>query len=80
MVKEKIKEIIIKLDKVSKECKDMDFYVAMFLYVRYGISTFEKYIDNLDIKKINAKIKTRTTLFAEELSYEVDKIINAKEQ
>lgn len=76
---ERIKQIVRKLDKISNNCQNRDFYIATYLYIRYGISNFENYIDSTDLERISKLIRERTTIFDEELNYQIDKILNTKE-
>lgn len=56
-----------------------DFNLAMYMYVRYGICTFNDYKETGKIEKIYKELKKHHTLFGEELNYKIDRILNAKE-
>lgn len=79
MDEERIKEVMNHIENISNKCTNDEFNIAIYLYVRYGKSIFDNYIDSEDLDKINQELKRHTTLFDEELNYNIDKILNAKE-
>ena len=78
MDREKILEIVNKIEDLSLKYNDYEFITAIYILIRYGIHTCTNYMDSADLDKILAVIKKHTTIFDEQLNYEVDKILNSK--
>ena len=78
MDREKIIEIVNKIEDLSSKYDDYEFIIAIYILIRYGIHTCTNYMDSTDLDKILAVIKTHRTIFDEQLNYEVDKILNSK--
>lgn len=74
-------EFLMKIfDVLSNHYSDYNnFNLAMYIYMRYGIRTFNDYKETGKIEKINKELKKHHTLFDEELNYEIDTILNSKE-
>lgn len=80
MDKEKIKKLIEIVEEKSQKYTNDEFILAVYLLIRYGKSTFENYIDSTDLDKIHKELRTKSTIFDEELNYNIDIILNNKEQ
>lgn len=79
MDREKILEIVNKIEDLSLKYDTYEFRTAIYILIRYGIHTCTNYMDSADLDKILAVIKTHRTIFDEQLNYEVDKILNSKQ-
>lgn len=79
MDREKILEIVNKIEDLSLKYNDYEFITAIYILIRYGIHTCTNYMDSADLDKILAVIKTHRTIFDEQLNYQVDKILNSKQ-
>lgn len=80
MDREKILEIVNKIENLSSKYDDYEFITATYILIRFGIHTCTNYIDSTDLDKILAVIKTHRTIFDEQLNYEVDVILNSEEK
>lgn len=76
MDRSKIKELIEELNRLKDKCTNYEFYVAIYILLRYGTFTFDKYINNTELEKIYKEIQNRRTLFDEKLNYKMDQILN----
>lgn len=77
---DEIVEVVLDLDNVSDKCKnDQAFLIAVYLYVRYGVHKCKYYIDGADLEKISKEIKSKESLFDEELNNRIDEILSAEE-
>lgn len=76
MEKKKIQNIIRKLNDISTKYTDNEMIIAIYIWIRYGINTFNNYIDEAKLNKIFEEIKNYTTIFDEQLNYNIDKILN----
>ena len=76
LTRKKVKTLI-SLYKIIEDFYGKDnFYVATYVYIRYGIKTFNKEIKSRQLKKINEELKQYKTLFDRDLSYRIDRILN----
>ena len=78
MDREKILEIVNKIEDLSSKYDDYEFITATYIFIRFGIHTCTNYIDSTDLSKILAVIKTHRTIFDDQLNYEVDRILNSE--
>lgn len=76
MEKKKIQNIIRELNDISTKYTDNEIIIAIYIWIRYGINTFNNYIDEAKLNKIFEEIKNYTTIFDEQLNYNIDKILN----
>ena len=76
MEKKKIQNIIRKLNDISTKYTDNEMIIAIYIWIRYGTNTFNNYIDEAKLNKIFEEIKNYTTIFDEQLNYNIDKILN----
>jgi len=77
MDKDKIRLIIKDLDQISNKYGTDNFYLAMYILLRYGTFTFEDTITNSKLEKIFEVIRKQGTLYDAELNHKIDKILNA---
>lgn len=76
MKKKKIQNIIRELNDISTKYNDNEIIIAIYIWIRYGTTTFNNYIDEAKLNKIFEEIKNYTTIFDEQLNYNIDKILN----
>ena len=76
MKKKKIQNIIRELNDISTKYTDNEMIIAIYIWIRYGTNTFNNYIDEAKLNKIFEEIKNYTTIFDEQLNYNIDKILN----
>lgn len=76
MEKKKIQNIIRELNDISTKYTDNEIIIAIYIWIRYGTTTFNNYIDEAKLNKIFKEIKNYTTIFDEQLNYNIDKILN----
>lgn len=76
MNRDRIKELMEKVEKVTTGYTDDEFNTAMYILIRLGKHTFNNYIDSIELDEIYMNIKRRNTLFNEELNEEVSQILN----
>lgn len=76
MSKERTNKIIMQLNNLSNEFNNIDIIVASYIFIRYGINTFNNEINDKKINKIYEEINKRRTLFDAELNYKIDKVLN----
>lgn len=76
MEKKKIQNIIRELNDISTKYTDNEIIIAIYIWIRYGTTTFNNYIDEAKLNKIFKEIKNYTTIFDEKLNYNIDKILN----
>ena len=76
MEKKKIQNIIRELNDISTKYNDNEIIIAIYIWIRYGTTTFNNYIDEAKLNKIFEEIKNYTTIFDEQLNYNIDKILN----
>ena len=79
MDREKILEIVNKIEDLSSKYDDYEFITAIYILIRYGIHTCTNYMDSADLEKIFTVVNIQKTIFAEQLNYEVDRILNSKQ-
>ncbi len=80
MEKKKIQNIIRKLNDISTKYTDNEMIIAIYIWIRYGTTTFNNYIDETELNKIFEEIKNNITIFDEQLNYRIDKILNVDKQ
>lgn len=80
MERKRIEKIINKLDDICQTSYDDEFYVALYIYVRYGLFEFNNYICNNEINEINKILKRHSTIFNDEVNDEVSLILNDVEE
>ncbi len=76
MEKKKIQNIIRELNDISTKYTNNEIIIAIYIWIRYGTTTFNNYIDETELNKIFEEIKNYTTIFDEQLNYNIDKILN----
>lgn len=76
MEKKKIQNIIRELNDISTKYTDNEIIIAIYIWIRYGTTTFNNYIEEAKLNKIFKEIKNYTTIFDEQLDYNIDKILN----
>lgn len=76
---EAIKTIAKVINSLSNHYGNKEVIISCFLWIRFGISTVENYIDSSDLEKIYAVIEKKRTIFDKKLSHEIDVILNNSE-
>lgn len=71
----KIKDVMLELENVSKKYNYTDFELALVLYLRTDISNFDN-ISNDSLIKIADDIRYSDSLMSTDLRYDVDKYIS----
>lgn len=80
MEKKKIQNIIRELNDISTKYTNNEIIIAIYIWIRYGTTTFNNYIDETELNKIFEEIKNNITIFDEQLNYRIDKILNVDKQ
>lgn len=71
----KIKDVMLELENVSKKYNYTDFELALVLYLRTDISNLDN-INNDSLIKIADDIRYSDSLMSTDLRYDVDKYIS----
>lgn len=76
MVQKNVK-VLMNLYKIMEEFYGKEnFITAMFIYIKYGLRTFNKEIDSKKLKQIDKELQNQNTLFDRDLAHRIDKILN----
>ena len=78
MVRKRVKSLIKLLENFETVFKNDELIIAIYIYYRYGLKTFNKEISGKKLNKIYDEIKKKETIFREDMNYEIDKILNNK--
>lgn len=79
MERNKIETIINKLDDIAEICDNDSFYLALYIYIKYGLFQFNNYICDNELEEINKVIKQHSTIFDEDINEQVSMILNNTE-
>ena len=79
MNKERIQKLINELNIVSEKYTDNEFNVAVYIYCRCGIFTFNNYINEDNLEMIENEIKQQESIFNGELNYKVTRILERED-
>lgn len=79
MDKEKIEKLVKMVDNTSDKYTNEEFIIAVYLLIRFGRHTVDNYVDSSELEEIRKEIKKHNSIFDEELNYNIDKILNNKE-
>ncbi len=78
MVRKRVKSLIKLLENFETVFKNDELIIAIYIYYRYGLKTFNKEISGKKLNKIYDEIKKKETIFREDMNYKIDKILNNK--
>lgn len=79
MARERIEKLINELDNISEKHTDNEFNIAVYIYCRCGIFTFNNYINENDLEMIENEIKQHESIFNEDLNYKVTRILERED-
>ena len=76
MNRDRIKELMEKIEKVTTGYTNDEVNTAIYILIRLGIPTFNNDIDSIELDEIYMYLKKCNTMFDEELNEEVSRILS----
>ena len=78
MNRKAVKGLITLFENFDEVFETDNLYVATYIYFRYGLTTFNKEINNSKLQRIDDEIQKNGTMFDKDLNYRIDKILNSE--